>query len=590
MKELQYPFDEKLILRKRNHLLSVLRQQCVCEREIKIAVLSDSTSELIVQLLELFLLNEGIRAIFFHGSHGAGLQQNRYLPQDLHAFQPEFIYFHVGIRDLWLCGDTPMPEDEFSDRVERQLQKMCSLWDAVSLCNAQIIQNNYELPSVRNRGNYDGVGEWGQTRFISRLNESLHDAANNVPGLHILDVNYLSAFYGLSRWASPKTWYEAKIWPSLEASVYLAYSLSRMIASMVFGSKKLIITDFDNTIWAGTIADVGVDRINMAPETASGEAHRELQQWMLQMKESGILLAAATKNDLDDALAGLNRSDCLLSPDDFIQIEANWGGKDESVRKICRQLNLLPQSVVFLDDSETERILVERNVPGVIAIPFSHVETALPVISAAQLFQIETVSGEDLRRTQMYHDYKKQAETQRQFETYELFLQNLQLSLEILPVKQEILPRMVQLLRKTNRFRLNSAFFSEQRLLEMLSQENYWLQSISLRDRTMDYGAISFVIAQKRDGCLSVLQWVLSCRAFQKGVEYAIIDRVVSFCKDEGLNQLVVCYEDMEKNGIVQEVLKKCGFSPSNENAESWILTVSNYTPQAYYIDIKELR
>ena len=590
MKELQYPFDEKRILRKRNQFISMLRQQCESQREIRIAVLSDSTSDLIAQLLDLFLLNEGIRAQFFHGSHGTGLQPNRFQPQELVDFHPEFIYCHVGIRDLCFRGDTPMTEDEFSDAINQQFQSLRALWEAVSPCNAQIIQNNFELPLVRSRGNYDGADEWGQTRFVTRLNETLHNAEKTMPGLHVFDVNYLSAYYGLSHWSSSKNWYEAKIWPSLEAGVFLAYSLSRLIASMVFGSKKLIITDFDNTIWAGTIADDGADGINMAPETASGEAHRELQQWLLRMKESGVLIAAATKNDPDDALAGLKRSDCLLSPEDFVQIEANWGEKDESIRKICRQLNLLPQSAVFLDDSETERILVERNVPGVIAVPFSRIEEALPAISAAQLFQIDAVSNEDERRTQMYHNRRLQAETQRQFESYELFLQDLQLSLEIAPVKPAILPRMAQLLRKTNRFRLNSDYYSEQSLLEMLSQEDYELRSVSLKDRTMDYGAVSFVISQKRDRRLVILQWVLSCRAFQKGVEYAILDRIVDDCRAKGLDQLMVCYEAMEKNGMVQEVIETCGFSPSGNESKGWVVHISDYKPHTYYIEIKELR
>ena len=121
MKELQYPFDEKRILRKRNQFISMLRQQCESQREIRIAVLSDSTSDLIAQLLDLFLLNEGIRAQFFHGSHGTGLQPNRFQPQELVDFHPEFIYCHVGIRDLCFRGDTPMTEDEFSDAINQQL-------------------------------------------------------------------------------------------------------------------------------------------------------------------------------------------------------------------------------------------------------------------------------------------------------------------------------------------------------------------------------------------------------------------------------------------------------------------------------------
>lgn len=105
----------------------------------------------------------------------------------------------------------------------------------------------------------------------------------------------------------------------------------------------------------------------------------------------------------------------------------------------------------------------------------------------------------------------------------------------------------------------------------------------------MDYGAVSFVISQKRDRRLVILQWVLSCRAFQKGVEYAILDRIVDDCRAKGLDQLMVCYEAMEKNGMVQEVIETCGFSPSGNESKGWVVHISDYKPHTYYIEIKEL-
>lgn len=590
MKELQYPFDEKLILRKQNQFLNYLQQHVEDARPVRIAVLSDSTSQLVTKLLSLFLLNEGIRASFFCGTNGNSLDQIIYRTQELIDFQPEIIYCHTGIRDLNVPGEELITESGLPKLVDQYIRRWHSLWSSVSACRAQIIQNNFEFPLVRDRGNYDGAGAWGLTNLVMRLNEALQHAAEDAAGLHILDVNYLSAHYGLMRWASPNCWYEAKIWPSLTATVFLAYSLSRLIASMIFGSKKLIVTDLDNTLWSGAIADVGVAGINMAPESAAGEAHRELQRWLLRMKEAGVLIAVASKNDRDDALAGLNHPDCLMSPNDFVQIEANWNSKDDSIRRICDQLNLLPQSVVFLDDNETERLLVERNVPGVTAVPFSHVEELLPAISAAQLFQIDSVTEEDAKRTEMYQSSMRQAIARQSFESYDQFLQGLRLSAEIFPTGPESLTRMLQLLRKTNRFRLSPRGFSEQQLLEMISRADYMVDCVLLRDRIMDYGAVSFVLARDQDGRLCILQWVLSCRAFQRGLEYAIMDHIVAYAKVRKLREITAVYQDAGKNGMVLEVLRNCGFQPPSDEDGCWKLLISKYTPQCYCIEIKEQR
>ena len=72
-------------------------------------------------------------------------------------------------------------------------------------------------------------------------------------------------------------------------------------------------------------------------------------------------------------------------------------------------------------------------------------------------------------------------------------------------------------------------------------------------------------------------------------MEYAILDRIVDDCKVRGLDQLIVCYETLEKNGMVQETIKTCGFFPSGGEAEGWVLHISDYKPQAYFIEIKEL-
>lgn len=69
IQELEYPFDSGRILRKRRSLRRMLQQQDMW-MEKKIAILGGSTTHDIREILELFLLNYGIRPEFFESEYG----------------------------------------------------------------------------------------------------------------------------------------------------------------------------------------------------------------------------------------------------------------------------------------------------------------------------------------------------------------------------------------------------------------------------------------------------------------------------------------------------------------------------------------
>ena len=64
MRELEYPFDGELILKKSKKLKRALLESRTDFLEKKIAVLGGSTTHDIIRILELFLLDQGIRPVF----------------------------------------------------------------------------------------------------------------------------------------------------------------------------------------------------------------------------------------------------------------------------------------------------------------------------------------------------------------------------------------------------------------------------------------------------------------------------------------------------------------------------------------------
>ena len=70
MKQLEYPFDPDYILRKKKAIRrELLAREGVQYIEKKIAILGGSTTSDIKQILELFLLDYGIRPEFFESEY-----------------------------------------------------------------------------------------------------------------------------------------------------------------------------------------------------------------------------------------------------------------------------------------------------------------------------------------------------------------------------------------------------------------------------------------------------------------------------------------------------------------------------------------
>ena len=83
----------------------------------------------------------------------------------------------------------------------------------------------------------------------------------------------------------------------------------------------------------------------------------------MALRKQGILLGIISKNEKENALAGLNHPQMVLKPDEFVQIKADWEPKSLNLKKMASELSLLPESFVFVDDNPAEREIIRQQVP-----------------------------------------------------------------------------------------------------------------------------------------------------------------------------------------------------------------------------------
>ena len=147
---------------------------------------------------------------------------------------------------------------------------------------------------------------------------------------------------------------------SLEHASRLAECLATLIQDAP--PKKGLITDLDDTVWSGILGEIGVDRIAW---DMAGHAHMHglYQQFLASLASTGVLLAAASKNDRALVEQALSRDDILLSKESLFPLEIHWEPKSESVGRILETWNIGPADVVFIDDSPMEVAEVQSSFP-----------------------------------------------------------------------------------------------------------------------------------------------------------------------------------------------------------------------------------
>ena len=100
MKELQVPFDSAWILKNRRKIKKALLADGTPRMEKKIAVLGGSTTNDIVSMLELFLLENGIQPSFYQSEYARYWQDAMFENPELEAFQPDLIFIHTTSRNI----------------------------------------------------------------------------------------------------------------------------------------------------------------------------------------------------------------------------------------------------------------------------------------------------------------------------------------------------------------------------------------------------------------------------------------------------------------------------------------------------------
>lgn len=559
MQALEYPFDGEALLRKKRALRRELAAQPGLV-EKKVAIVSGTTVGEVKNMLELFLLNSGIRPTFWEGPYGLYYESIAFDDGSLAAFAPDVIYIHTSVHNL---QNLPVPADSAAAAEEKfaaEAARWQGLWQAAARFGCPVVQNNFELPDVRVLGNFDAVAAAGRVRFVRRMNALVADWAAQHANFYVHDLCWLSASEGLSRWCEPAAWYAYKYACAVPYIPTLAHSVACIIKALFGKNKKAIATDLDNTLWGGVVGDDGPEALAMGSETPAGMAHTALQQYLKDLSGAGVLLNVCSKNEDDAARAGLRQPAATLREEDFVCFCANWQPKDANLAAMAKQLNLLPESFVFLDDNPAERALVRQSLPGVAVPELAGPESYVRTLDRAGYFEAVGLSADDKKRAQMYRENALRSAASASFSNYGEYLRSLAMRAEIGPFRPGQLGRITQLINKTNQFNLTTRRYTAAEVEALMNDPACVTLYGRLLDKFGDNGIVTALIGRQTGDALDIELWIMSCRTFKRNLEYALFDRLVDVCRERGIKTINGIYLPTAKNLLVADFYATIGF------------------------------
>lgn len=324
--------------------------------------------------------------------------------------------------------------------------------------------------------------------------------------------------------------------------------------------KKGIITDLDDTLWKGLIGEVGPADVAWDMEHHA-QVHGLYQQLLHWLAAEGVLVGVASKNAPDAVMKAFEeRRDLLVKREDVFPFEIHWNSKADSVGRILQQWNIAADAVVFVDDSPLELAEVAAAHPGIETRQFSakpgdflHLWREL-----RELFAAETIGAEDAVRAQSLRQGAKLLENMSATTNREDFLSQLEARIRFEFSADATNRRALELVNKTNQFNINGRRFDESTWSAMLAAPNSFLFTCTYEDKFGPLGTIAVAQGQLHERRADLRAWVLSCRAFSRRIEFAMLQELI---RQFDLEQLDLDYHATDRNGPVREFLEALGLT-----------------------------
>ena len=556
----------------------------------KVALLGDTATQFLATAIRGIGLERGYNVNLYEAEYNQIERQFLDPTSELYEFDADYIVLFQSTHKLAESHSLLSVEQQVMIADDR-LSFISTMCTNPTFVSKKIICLNY--PEIEDTifGSYATKVTSSLTYQIRKLNMGLMNLSQEYANLFICDIAGLQNKLGRDFMFAPNVYVSTEMVLSIDAIPYVASRVMDIICAIKGQFKKCLILDLDNTLWGGIIGDDGIEGIQLGHGLGIGKAFTEFQMWVKKLKQRGIIICVASKNNEETAKEPFEKHpDMVLKLSDIAVFQANWETKVDNIRTIQSILNISFDSMVFLDDNPFERNMVREHIPG-ITVPELPEDPGeyLEYLYSLNLFETASYSQADKDRTKQYQIEAQRVSLQKTFSNESDFLKSLDMVSTVSGFTKFNIPRVAQLSQRSNQFNLRTIRYTEADISALAEDPNVIDLCFTLEDKFGDNGLIAVIIMKKQDDeTLFVDTWFMSCRVLKRGMENFTLNTMVEYARKKGYKRIVGEYLPTPKNKMVEQHYLNLGFEPrSGATTAQYILEIDNYKDKECYIKVK---
>lgn len=569
-----------------NQLKQNLKKDYTSFKTVRVAVLGDSSTQLLVQALRGiaydYALNLEVWEADFNQIESAVFDD----ASELYGFNPDVVViFHSSHK---LIGKfNKLAPGSYSSFAQEHYDHVQMLYEHLNnKLKAKFIYYNFNEIEDSVFGSFSNRTSSSFLFQLRKLNYELMLFSSEHTNFYLCDLSSVQNKTGRSSFFQPSIYINTEMVLSLDVLPIVASRTLDIIAAFNGTVKKCVILDLDNTVWGGIIGDDGIEHIQVG-QLGLGKAFTEFQHWIKKLKNRGIIICVCSKNTESVAKEPfLHHPDMVLRLDDISVFVANWNNKVDNIYFIQQTLNIGFDSIVFLDDNPFERNIVRENIKG-ITVPELPEDPAeyLEYLYSLNLFETVSFSEEDEKRTDHYKADAERNLLKQRFDKENQYLGSLEMSSLVESFNNFNTPRVAQLSNRSNQFNLRTVRYNETDITSIANSPLHHSFTFTLDDKFGSNGLICVIILKaENEEILFIDSWFMSCRVLKRTMENFALNTVVGLAREKGFLFLKGEYIPTAKNEMVKNFYKELGFTDKDG---FWYLSVAEYTNRETFIDQK---
>jgi fkbH domain len=328
---------------------------------------------------------------------------------------------------------------------------------------------------------------------------------------------------------------------------------------------KCVIWDLDNTLWKGVLI-----------EDSNVEVNSQFVELIKRLDRSGIVNSIASKNDKKQVMDKLK---ALGIDEYFIFNKINWNPKSINIGKTIEQMNINPNTIVFVDDNPFERNEVSLRYPSITCIDPSE------ILSFSTCKRFNTILTEDSQKRRSTYKMLESLKEEEDNWTGNIddFLQSCRIKANLSRPTEETLPRCYELLQRTNQLNASGRRLSLDEVTALVNSERADTYVLRSSDKFGDYGIVGFLIVDKSGDIPCITDFVISCRVANKKIEPTL----VNYLSKKYNGKVLFNYKKTNRNGPMFALIDELKMErvASKDGVDVYSCSYNDHYPQIVMLE-----